>query len=180
MCDGLPTGSCEEAMDTSAVRKCADSKMRVPNMWVRCLIFWAVLVFAILPDIASAGSVCPGIHVKVLNIRNSTGNVACALFQSSVGFPAEYLSSATNIMAIKVRHREARCDFADIAPGTYALAVIHDENMNGKLDTKVLGIPTEGYGFSNDAAAFLGSPSFSAASFVYNGENLDLTVSLRY
>jgi uncharacterized protein (DUF2141 family) len=156
-----------------------DSEMRVP-MGVRCIVFWAVLVFANLPDIAVAESLCAGIHVKVLNIRNSMGNVACALFESSVGFPEEYLTSATNIIVIKVRHREARCDFADIAPGTYALAVVHDENMNGKLDTNWLGIPTEGYGFSNDATAFLGSPSFSAASFLYNGQNLDLTISLHY
>jgi len=53
-------------------------------------------------------------------------------------------------MIIKVRHTEARCDFEDIPPGTYALVVIHDENMNGKLDTNWVGIPKEGYGFSND------------------------------
>ena len=74
-------------------------------------------------------------------------------------------------MVIKVRHTQARCDFADIPPGTYALAVIHDENSNGKLDTNWLGIPTEGYGFSNDAKALLGAPSFAAASFAYDGRN---------
>ena len=172
-------------MNTSAVRKSVvasparDPKTRVP-MGVRCIVLLAVLVFANLSDIAFAESLCPGIHVKVLNIRNSTGTVACALFESSVGFPAEYLSSATNIMVIRVRHTRARCDFEDIAPGTYALAVVHDENMNGKLDTNWLGIPTEGYGFSNDVTALLGAPSFSAASFRYNGQNLDLTISLHY
>jgi uncharacterized protein (DUF2141 family) len=137
-------------------------------------------VFANLPAIAFAQSSCPGIHVKILNIRNSTGAVACALFESPVGFPTEFLQSATNIMIVKVRDTQARCDFEDIAPGAYALAVIHDENMNGKLDTNWLGIPTEGYGFSNDAKALLGAPSFSAASFPYGGRNLDLTISLHY
>ncbi len=51
-------------------------------------------------------------------------------------------------MLMKVRNTQARCDFEDISPGTYALAVIHDENGNGKLDTNWVGIPTEGYGFS--------------------------------
>jgi len=83
-------------------------------------------------------------------------------------------------MIIKVRRTEARCDFEDIPPGTYALAVIHDENMNGKLDTNWLGIPKEGYGFSNDVKALLGAPSFSAASFKYDGGTLDLMVSLHY
>jgi uncharacterized protein (DUF2141 family) len=83
-------------------------------------------------------------------------------------------------MIIKIRKLQARCDFEDIPPGTYAMAVIHDENMNGKIDTNWMGIPTEGYGFSNDAKALLGTPSFSAASFLYDGRNLDLTMTLNY
>jgi uncharacterized protein (DUF2141 family) len=156
-----------------------DPEMRVP-MGVRCIALCAVLVFTSLPAIAFAQASCPGIHVKILNIRNSTGAVACALFESPDGFPTEFLHSATNIMVIKVRDTQARCDFEDIAPGRYALAVIHDENMNGKLDTNLLGVPTEGYGFSNDATALLGAPSFSAASFPYDGQNLDLMMSMHY
>jgi uncharacterized protein (DUF2141 family) len=150
-------------------------------MRVRCLALLAVLVLETLPAVAFAqSSSCRGIHVEILNIRNSTGTVACALFESSVGFPIEFLRDATNIMVIKIRHAQARCDFLAILPGTYALAVIHDENMNGKLDTNWLGIPTEGYGFSNDAKAVLGPPSFSAASFPYEGQNMQLTISLHY
>ena len=156
-----------------------DSEMRA-RMEVRCIAVFAALVFASFPAIAVAQSPCPGIHVKILDIRNSTGAVACALFESPEGFPTEFLYSATNIMVIKIRDTQARCDFEDIAPGTYALAIIHDENMNGKLDTDWLGIPTEGYGFSNDATAVLGAPSFSAASFPYDGRTLDLTISLNY
>lgn len=149
-------------------------------MKVRCVALCAALMFANLPAITFAESPCPGIHVRILDIRNSTGGVACALFESSVGFPREYLRYATNIMVIKIRDKQARCDFEDIAPGTYALAVVHDENMNGKLDTKWLGIPTEGYGFSNDAKALLSAPTFSAASFSYDGQNLDMTIGLHY
>jgi uncharacterized protein (DUF2141 family) len=140
----------------------------------------SVLMFGILPALAFAQPPCPGIHVKILDIRNSTGAVACALFESAEGFPNEYLHSATNIMFIKVRDKQARCDFEDIPPGTYALAIVHDENMNGKLDTNWLGIPKEGYGFSNDAKAVLGAPSFKAARFNYDGRNLEMTIRLNY
>ena len=172
-------------MNESAILKSAaassvkDPEMRVP-MGVQCVALCAVLVFANLPAIAFAESSCPGIHVEILDIRNSTGTVACALFVSPDGFPYEYLRFATNIMAIKVRDKQARCDFEDIPPGMYALAVVHDENMNGKLDANLLGIPKEGYGFSSDAKAFLGAPSFTAASFPYDGQNLDMTISLHY
>ena len=83
-------------------------------------------------------------------------------------------------MIVKVQDTKARFDFLDIPPGTYALAVIHDENMDGELRTNWLGVPKEGYGFSNDATASMGAPSFEAASFSYDGQNLDLTISLNY
>jgi uncharacterized protein (DUF2141 family) len=150
-------------------------------MRLRCVAFFAVVVFASLPAAALAqSSPCPSIHVNVLNIRNSTGTIGCALFESPVGFPIEFLLHATNIIVIKIRDTQARCDFVDIPPGTYALAIIHDENMNGKLDTNWLGMPKEGYGFSNDAKAMLGPPSFSAASFNYDGQDMELTISLHY
>lgn len=143
-------------------------------------VWWIVLLLVHFPGLVLAQARCPGIHVQILNIRNSTGTVACALFESPEGFPTEYLRAATNIMVIKVRAKQARCDFEDIALGTYALVVIHDEDMNGKLETNWLGVPTEGYGFSNDVSAALGAPSFTAASFAYDGRILDLTISLHY
>lgn len=146
----------------------------------QCVASFGVLIVSI-PAVAFAQSPsCPGIHVTILNIRNSDGTVDCALFDSADGFPIEFLHSASNVMVIKVRDSQARCDFEDIRTGTYALAVIHDENMNGKLDTDWVGIPTEGYGFSNDAMAVIGAPSFSAASFSYDGRSLELTIGLHY
>jgi|ERR1700693_3337327 len=171
-------------MNESTIGKSAAASGDNPEtriaLGVRFVILCAVLVFANGSAIAFAESSCPGIHVKVLNIRDSDGTVDCALFESPVGFPAKFLFSATNVMVIKVRKTQARCDFEDIPPGTYALAVIHDENMNGKLDTNLVGVPTEGYGFSNNATALLHPPSFSDASFQYDGRNMELTISMHY
>ncbi|NMT65015.1 DUF2141 domain-containing protein [Marinobacter orientalis] len=150
------------------------------SMGGRYMALGFVLAFTNLPAIVFAEPSCPGIHVKIPNIKNSTGTVACALFESPAGFPNEFLHSATNIMMMKIRDTKARCSFLDIPPGTYALAVIHDENMDGKLNTNFLGVPTEGYGFSSGAEAALSAPSFEDASFSYDGQNLDLTIRLNY
>ncbi|MGE5169703.1 MAG: DUF2141 domain-containing protein [Rudaea sp.] len=168
----------EPTIGTSTVVS-AGARRRIA-MGARCVACFGALMLASVPVVAVALSPCPGIHVTILNIRNSTGTVACALFESSVGFPAAFLRSATNVMVIKIRKTQARCDFEDIPPGRYAIAVIHDENMNGKLDTNPFGIPTEGYGFSNDAGASRRVPSFSAASFQYDGQSVELTIGLRY
>jgi uncharacterized protein (DUF2141 family) len=170
----------ESSLPGSALAPKGSGDRLRPSIRVRSIALCASWMFAILPSLVFAQTPCPGIHVKILNIKNSIGTVACALFESSDGFPADYLRMATNVMVIKIRKTQARCDFEDIPPGTYAMAVVHDENMNGKLDTNWLGVPTEGYGFSNDAKGILGAPSFSAASFMYDGQNDDLTISLRY
>ena len=53
--------------------------------------------------------------------------------------------------------------FKDIPPGEYAISVIHDANSNGKLDKNFLGIPREGFGFSNDAMGSFGPPEYTEA-----------------
>jgi uncharacterized protein (DUF2141 family) len=161
----------------AGTESCPESRTRTE---VKSVAWFAVLMVAFVPAPVFAQPECPGIHVKILNIKNSTGTVACALFETEEGFPKEFLRRATNVMVIKIRKDQARCDFEDIPPGTYAMAVIHDENMNGELDANWLGIPTEGYGFSKDAKGLVGAPSFSSASFRYDGENIEMTMSLHY
>ena len=145
-----------------------------------CVLLFAALVSENLPAVAFAQSPCPDIHIKILNIKNSTGTIACALFESPVGFPIEYLRYAISMMAIEIRDTQARCDFVSIPPGTYTLAVIHDENRNGKLDTNWLGAQVEGYGFSNEAKAVLSLHSFFPAGIRYDGGTLNLAITWRY
>ncbi len=52
-----------------------------------------------------------------------------------------------------------------IPEGEYAVKIIHDENSNGKLDTNFLGIPREGFGFSNNAKPGMGPPAFEKSKF---------------
>jgi uncharacterized protein (DUF2141 family) len=97
------------------------------------------------------------IHVEITGMRNEKGQAVCALFSSASDFPkkAENAVARTNS---EIRDRHAVCDFAGIAPGTYAVSVFHDENSNGKLDTNFMGIRREGVGASNNAKGHLGPP----------------------
>lgn len=75
---------------------------------------------------------------QVLNIQSRNGTVDCALFDLPADFHREFLHSAQNVTVITIRNTTARCDF-EAPGGTYALAVSHDENSNGKLDTNLEG-----------------------------------------
>jgi uncharacterized protein (DUF2141 family) len=72
--------------------------------------------------------------------------------------------------------------FTGVAPGAYAVEVYHDENANQRLDTGgLLGLPVEGYGFSNNARIRMGPPSFEAMRIdVRAGAKLSTRISLRY
>ncbi|OWK29176.1 DUF2141 domain-containing protein [Sphingomonas mucosissima] len=69
--------------------------------------------------------------------------------------------------------------FEGLPHGNYAVAVIHDENGNKKLDT-IAGIPREGFGFSRNPPIRFGPPSFSAARFAINSDAEKQQVRLRY
>lgn len=65
----------------------------------------------------------------------------------------------------------------EVPAGQYAVNVIHDKNNNNKLDTNFLGIPTEGWGCSNDARGFMSAPSFKSKLVTVNA-NKSITINL--
>ncbi len=56
----------------------------------------------------------------------------------------------------------------------------HDENDNGKLDTRIFGIPREGVGASNNATGRFGAPKSDAAAFHFGGGTLVLRITMKY
>jgi uncharacterized protein (DUF2141 family) len=119
------------------------------------------------------------LHVRVVNLRNSTGQVICTLFNSPAAFPADS-SKAVAQIAVPIKDDAAVCSFGGLAPGKYALVVFHDENSNGKFDRNWLGMPKEGYAFSNNVRPVFSPPSFNAAALDYAGGDQWLTVTMRY
>jgi uncharacterized protein (DUF2141 family) len=71
-------------------------------------------------------------------------------------------------------------EFPDLPPGRYAVIVFHDENDNGLLDKNGLGIPIEGYGFSNNATGFFSAPSFDDAAITVGRGQASNSISLGY
>ena len=70
----------------------------------------------------------------------------------------------------------------DLRPGPYAIMLYHDENGNGRLDRGgLLGMPTEGYAFSNNAPVRFGPPSFDAMKVELKAKaGLRTSVRMRY
>lgn len=109
------------------------------------------------------------ISAQAVGLRNANGVVRCTLFAGPVGFPGD-ASKATKLAIATITSGQAVCEFPNVGPGSYAIGMLHDENNNGKMDTNFVGIPTEGYGASNDARGSMGPPSFNSARFAFKGD----------
>lgn len=142
-------------------------------------MFRSVLLAAWLSAWAALAASAAELTVTIEGARNPSGAVAVALFNGEDGFPraARALASARIRAAA---HGKASFTFHNLAPGKYAVSAFHDENDNGKLDTDVVGFPTEGFGFSNDARGTLGPPTFAKAAFELGDERKSVTVTLAY
>jgi uncharacterized protein (DUF2141 family) len=120
------------------------------------------------------------VTASVLNLRAHKGNVVCRLYRSEADFPRSPTGNVRKKMTV-VPGRPTRCTFENVAPGTYAMTFIHDENDNGKLDKNLLGMPTEGYGVSNNRTYATKAPSWAECKFVVErGKKRDLGIELRY
>ena|SRR5215467_227053 len=119
------------------------------------------------------------IHVEIEGLGSDKGQVFCALYSSSNGFPKDGQKAIARAKS-SISNKKATCEFSGILSGTYAVSVFHDENSNGKLDTNFLGIPREGVGASNNAKGHLGPPKFDAAAFHLLGGTMNLKIEMNY
>lgn len=107
-------------------------------------------------------------------VRNDDGVVRCGIF-SEKGWLKDPVRSATATPHGKV----ALCIFNGVPEGVFGISGFHDENKNGKLDTNLVGYPTEEYCASNNARNTFSAPSFSDAKFKYKGGTLELEARMK-
>lgn len=127
--------------------------------------------------VASATTFTYGQELKIIikNVKGEEGMVRLALYNSD----DQFMKNEIKGIEVKSTGGEAVAVFKNVAPGTYAISVMHDANDNKELDSNFMGIPKEGFGFSNDAMGMFGPPDFKKASF----EMLDkkeLVINLKY
>lgn len=125
-------------------------------MRTRIAFVWIVLCAA-SPALAS------DLVVQVTSIRVATGEIACALHKNGSAFPSGY--KGVSIRWQKANPAGVTCRFSGLAPGHYAVAVLHDLNGNRAPDTNFVGMPIEDWGVSNNIRHNFRPPSFDEAKF---------------
>ncbi len=118
------------------------------------------------------------INIEVKNLKNTVGKVSIGLYNKSENFTI--VSKVYKGVHLNIGSHTLSYTFKEIPNGIYAVSVFHDENSNNKLDKNFLGIPKEGYGFSNNAKATLLAPSFNDAKFKLSTQTVNLNIKMEY
>jgi uncharacterized protein (DUF2141 family) len=152
----------------SRSREASTSTSRFSRLFTRVAL---VLGLAIFPAAGQAAD----LTVQVTNLRSNAGTVHFGLYNTAADFPTSRVWQERVVPA-----GTPSVVFSGLAPGNYALAVFHDENKNGEFDQGFLGIPLEGYGFSNNARVFLGPPKFDEARVVLGEAGASISIAVTY
>jgi len=111
------------------------------------------------------------LDIEISNIRNHKGVILLSVYTAPDQFPYHPLKTyevKKDSLAKGIIHTSIR----DLSPGQYALGLLDDENRSGQMEYNMIGIPQEGFGFTNNPKLFLKRPDYDRVLFkIYPGIN---------
>lgn len=116
------------------------------------------------------------LEVVVSNIKSAKGTINVALFSD----PDTFLKTPAIGKIVKAEAGSVTVVFDNVPAGEYGISAIHDENENGEIDSNMIGIPKEGFGFGNNSMGTFGPPSFNKAKVTIGSESIRNEISLKY
>jgi uncharacterized protein (DUF2141 family) len=162
-------------------------RARVPRFALAALAFAAAGgLVAICPAAAqTAPAGCTGtpsatwINVVLEGVRSSRGLMAVTLYEdNSRKFLVRHGSLYVGRSPASAGTTRT-CIFLP-EPGTYALVIYHDENANQSFDRTGIGLPAEGYGFSNNPPTLVGLPSFRSVRLAIPRTGMTTRIEMKY
>lgn len=116
-------------------------------------------------------------HLIIQNLSKPEGRLYVAVYDKEADFLKPDQIHAQRITAVN-ESGSIELFLSELPPGTYAVSCFHDVNGNGKLDTNLLGIPTEPYGFSNNARPKFRAPKWDEAKVEWRKDGAPVMIRL--
>ena len=142
-----------------------------------CLHWLAAFICALALASAPFSARAADLTVLIDNVADDAGQVLVGLFDKADSFPKAMLRGEKVSAATRDASGRVKVVFIGLAPGRYALSAFHDRDDNGQLNSNMMGMPSEPYGFSRDARGNFGPPTFGDAAL--DVPEAGLTISLR-
>ncbi|MCJ7820187.1 MAG: DUF2141 domain-containing protein [Bacteroidales bacterium] len=119
-------------------------------------------------------------EVVITGIRSPEGQMAIGIFTDNESFQQEKAFLEKKFEKADITDGEMRVRFS-LVPGTYGFALLDDENSNGKMEYNFLGMPKEGFGFSDYYHTGLLKPKFDSFSFtLIDGQTKLVAIRIKY
>lgn len=142
-------------------------------------LLWGLFLLALLGIAPTAQAQEHGtLAITVTDLAPTSGTLFISIFNTPEGFPGEY-KNAYKVQQVPVGQQTETVEIPGLPYDEYAIGIWHDRNDNRRFDTNALGIPTEGYGASNDANNMLGPPDYADARFRLNSPHKTLEIRCR-
>jgi uncharacterized protein (DUF2141 family) len=120
------------------------------------------------------------VEVIIKGIRSEKGQIVIGVFKDDPTFQKEEAFISKSFPKISVENSEMRVQFT-LEPGTYGLSLLDDENMSSLMEYNFLGIPKEGFGFSDYYHTGFKKPKFDAFKFIIEPDQKKvITIKIRY
>ena len=149
--------------------------MNKSNKFAVTLAALATVATSLFVSLHPASAAATELSVEIKGIASNSGDVYVAIYDKAEKWMKTSLSSAK----VAAKKGSVSVSFKDLPEGDYAISLYHDENGNGKMDSNVIGMPTEPYAFSNDAAGNFGPASFEQAKFTVGGEKKSIIINIK-
>ncbi len=122
------------------------------------------------------------LRIHLDGFRNDKGKAHCSIFndEDPAAFPEHDDKLFKDAWTPTIKNAYAEVDFTGLPPGRYAAVCYHDENNNGKFDQSILGMPEEGYCFSNNVKPRFSAPKFDECAFDYKGGDQSISMTMIY
>ena len=134
-----------------------------------------IMVLCAMMGVSACALCQTKLQVTVTNIKGHKGVIIVGIFDSDENF----LKKPIDGKLAKASGDSITVVFENLKPGKYAVSVLHDANKNKDLDKNKLGIPKEGFGFSNNVLGAMGPPSFERAQIDLTPEQKDLDIGIK-
>ena len=120
------------------------------------------------------------ISVIIKDIKTPKGQILMGIYKDDVSFDKEIPYKKVQSFKTKISNGTLLIE-VKLEPGKYGISLMDDENFNGKMDYSFLGIPKEGFGFSNYYHTGLTKPKLSSFAFeVLANKNTKVEVKMKY
>ena len=134
---------------------------------------------ALAAALPAAPALAGDVVITVTDLRSTKGVVRACMTTRSDVFP-KCVKDPNAHRTVVPAGKTVEIRFKDVKPGDYAIALLHDENDNGKADRALGMAPKEGYGFSRDAPVNMAPPKFRDAVFKITESLSRVTIKMRY